>query len=187
MATYFKEFPKTTYKLEDTKIQVTNIFERFKVKETVFDKISIFFEYHVQDGDTPEIVAHKLYGDVTLEWVILLFNKIHDPYFEWVMDSLTFDKHIRSKYGSIEAATQLTERYEWIVSKRKIDPFEETIPEKVVIVDEKTFLNLDASDRREVKAYDHELAMNEKRRRLLIPDERYISQLIAEKEKVFNR
>lgn len=187
MATYFKEFPTVNYQLENSNIQLTNIFESFKVKETVFEKISVFFEYHVQDGETPEIVAHKLYGDITLEWVILMFNKIHDPYFGWVMDSLTFDKYIKTKYGSIEAATQLTHEYQWIVFDRKVDDFGVTIPEKIVVVDQATYLSLDANRRREIKSYDYEISQNEKRRIIQIPDERYISQLVAEKERVFNK
>ncbi|QIG65731.1 baseplate wedge protein [Ochrobactrum phage vB_OspM_OC] len=187
MATYFEEFPKVSYKLEKSTITLTNIFEAFKVKSDVFAKIQIFFEYHIQDGETPEIVAHKLYGDISLEWIILMFNKIHDPYFDWPMSYSVFEKYLATKYGSIEQSTQQTHHYEWIVFKKTYNDYGEVIPEKVIIVDEKTYLGLDASDRREIKCYDYEVALNEKRRSINVPDSRYITQLIAEKQRVFNR
>ena len=37
----------------------------------------------MQDSDTPEIIADKYYGNVEYHWVVLLFNNIIDPQFEY--------------------------------------------------------------------------------------------------------
>lgn len=64
-----------------------------------------FFSYTLKDDDhRPDIVARKLYGDATLDWVILYFNRIIDPMFEWPMDAIVFEKYIIDKYGSIATA-----------------------------------------------------------------------------------
>ena len=46
--------------------------------------------YDVQDGDTPSILAYQVYGDANKHWVILLFNNIINPYYDWPLGRQAF-------------------------------------------------------------------------------------------------
>ena len=59
---------------------VTNLLRRVALRQKVSADVLVFDYYDVKDGETPEIIAHKLYGDSELHWVILLINNITDRY-----------------------------------------------------------------------------------------------------------
>lgn len=100
---YFTKFPKTYYTLDNRKtVQiVTNILARVIFTDEVKNNFSAYDEYDIEDGDTPEILAYKLYGDSNLHWIILCLNDILDPRFEWPLDTYTLTKFVENKYASI--------------------------------------------------------------------------------------
>lgn len=187
MANYFEEFNRVRYRFGSQNMTLTDIFDGFRVREEIFNKIKVFFEYHVSDGDSPEIVAHKLYGDMSLEWVILHFNKIHDPFFGWPLDQYSLEQHIKTKYGSLENAYKTVVEYQWIVFPKTVDDFGNHHNERIILVDSETYYTLDVKDRREITAYEYEVRENEKRKTIKVPDARYIKQLISEKQRVMQK
>jgi len=50
------------------------------------------------DGERPDVLATKLYGDGDLHWVFFLVNEI-DNYYDWYKDSETFNNYISKKYS----------------------------------------------------------------------------------------
>ena len=67
---------------------------RSKVKSNAL----IFDTYDVKEGETPEMIADKLYNDPELHWVILLVNDITDRYHQWPMSTPQFLAFINDKY-----------------------------------------------------------------------------------------
>lgn len=111
MTGYFSYFPKINYTLENDNTNnqfVVNIFARSKFLREIADKSAAYYEYSIQDGETPEIIAEKLYGDPTRNWIVLLFNKIINPYYEFPMSNDTFEQFILSKYGQSIGESQNT-------------------------------------------------------------------------------
>lgn len=102
---YFKRFPKTFYSLDDrVSIQlVTSIFLRVGFSDEIKNNLSIFDEYDIKDGDTPEILADVLYSNSQLHWIILHMNEILDPRFDWPLSSQNFRNYITEKYNNIDA------------------------------------------------------------------------------------
>lgn len=96
---YFKFFPTIEYKIGGEKITITNIFRRFNIRRDFFDDPERFFEYDIQDGETPEIIADKIYDDPELAFVVLLSNNIHNIFEEWPLDSESLERYINNKYG----------------------------------------------------------------------------------------
>ena len=83
---YFRNFPKTLYSFDfsgSSPASVTNIFTRFSINSSVLNNAFGFYKYQIVDGDTPEIVADKQYGDPLLHWVISLTNNLSDPLFNF--------------------------------------------------------------------------------------------------------
>ena len=59
----------------------------------------LFDTYNVKEGQTPEIIADKLYGDPNLHWIVLYVNNITDRYHQWPMTSAQFLSFINEKYS----------------------------------------------------------------------------------------
>lgn len=99
---YFNYFPKIVYTFDkDTVNQqaVTNIFARSTFLKEIADNSSIYFEYQVQESDTPEVIAHKIYGDAYRSWIVLLFNKYINPLYEFPMKSVVLDEYVENRYN----------------------------------------------------------------------------------------
>jgi len=100
MAGYFEYFPQFTYDVKgdgNAKL-VTDILRRVKVRNQIRDNVSFFDKYNVQDGETPEDIAYKLYGDSELHWVILMVNDVKDRFFDWPLSQIQFQNYLQSKY-----------------------------------------------------------------------------------------
>lgn len=195
MSYYFDLFPKVQYSIKGKKPLIspkdfqtlTNVMKRFILKYKLDPKIAIYYEYSVEDGEKPWHVAYKFYEDARLDWVILLTNNIIDPYFDWHLSYHEFEEYLRGKYGSPEAARAQIHHYEKIISPKFVpnssaNDDREAIPETKVIVDETTYNNTPAADRRIVYSYDYEFNINESRRNIKVLDYQYVDQIIEEAE-----
>ena len=60
----------------------------------------LYDTYDVKEGETPEMIAHKLYGDSELHFVIMLINDITDRYHEWPMYEQQFNTYVNEKYDN---------------------------------------------------------------------------------------
>lgn len=99
---YFKSFPYTYYSQDDrsTVQLITNITTRVVLSDEVKNNLSIYDEYDIRDGETPEIVADRFYSNPQLHWIILHTNEILDARFEWPQTSANLVKYIEGKYNN---------------------------------------------------------------------------------------
>jgi hypothetical protein len=107
MAKYFNYFPKTVYTLDDdgSKLDtVTNIIARFAFEDKLKEKSAAFYKYEIKDSDTPEIIANKYYENSERHWIVLLFNNIIDPQWDWPLEDRTFNEFVNNKYSTAEYA-----------------------------------------------------------------------------------
>jgi hypothetical protein len=108
---YFEQFPQILYTFSDPSLndfqQVTDIFTRVRMLDSIISNISVYYTYDVKDGDTPDSIASKYYSDPNRAWIILFTNKIIDPYFQWPMNQDSLETLMINNYGSV-ANTQIT-------------------------------------------------------------------------------
>lgn len=100
---YFKELPEILYKdlLNTGKYkEVKNFFRRVRLKNQINTRLTYTRTYKIQDGETPELVAHKFYKDSDLYWIILLVNNIINIKEEWPLSTQELSDSIIEKYGS---------------------------------------------------------------------------------------
>ena len=84
---YFANFPVIPYDSVgngDYKL-VTNLLKRVAVRAKVKTNTALFDTYNVKEGQTPEMIADKLYGDPNLHWIVMYVNNITDRYHQWPM------------------------------------------------------------------------------------------------------
>ena len=103
--TYFSKFPKINYDIKgDNNLKLfTHILKRVKLHSVAKTNTQLFDYYQVNQGEKPEDIAFKYYGDATLHWVILLVNDIVDRFHQWPMTVPQFEKFVKDKYDNPDA------------------------------------------------------------------------------------
>ena len=97
---YFDMFPEIDYnsKGDGKTTALKNLLSRVKIITDVEDNLFNFDYYDVKDGETPELIAHKYYGDINLHWTVLVANDIIDYYEDWPMSVQRFEEFVNKKY-----------------------------------------------------------------------------------------
>ena len=155
MAKYFNYFPKTFYTSNNDVNGVeaiTNIIARFAFDSQLKENTSAFYPYQVQDSDTPEIIADKYYGNVEYHWVVLLFNNIIDPQFDWPLKSDTLIDYLDKKYTANGSAnTPAQSGLTWALSESNVQGYfkvitstanDGTITQEKITIDANTYANV---------------------------------------------
>ena len=99
---YFDRFPLMAYDMKGNQQYklLPNILRRVKLRSGLRSSAFLFDKYDVKDGERPEDVAFKWFGDAELHWVILMTNNITDRYYQWPLSQPQFQEHIADKYGA---------------------------------------------------------------------------------------
>ena len=212
MAQYFKNFPKTIYSLEN-KVNgvdsVTSIVSRFALEQSFKENTSVYEKYNIQESDTPEIIAAKLYGSSERHWMVLAMNDIVDPLSDWPLDYRTFIKFVTDKYSAnaspgqtgLEWAQGHTHSYVIVETRTTVGSSDYI--ESRVIVDANTYANTAIStstvtlaDNNQVTIeisketqsyYDYELEENENKRQIKLLKPEFAYPLEQELISVFSR
>ena len=103
MAKYFNQFPITQYNLSGLNgntIDVTDIFRRVKIRDKLANNVTLFDKYDVIEGEKPEDVAYKAYGDADYFWVVTLVNNIVNRFYDWPLDEYVFQQYVKDKYDN---------------------------------------------------------------------------------------
>jgi hypothetical protein len=108
MARFFNKFPLIQYNMSGKKYPeyqtVTNLLFRTAIIREIINNSSAYIKYIVRDGDTPDILASKVYGDPESHWLILYANEMLDPQYDWPLTTSVFYKYIVDKYRSMAEA-----------------------------------------------------------------------------------
>lgn len=107
MSFYFRSVPNFEYVSPNVDsyiseyVEIKNLFRKNKIREDILENLTYFTKYNVVGDERPDQIAEKFYGDVTLDWVILLSNNIINVRDEWPLDSNSFNNYLESKYENI--------------------------------------------------------------------------------------
>ena len=104
---YFTNFPKVSLpSFADNRrssldfVNSTNLFKRGKIREEIIGSISAFERFSINGDDRPDNVAFRVYGDSSLDWVVLISNNILNVRDEWPMNQYDFKRYIDNKYST---------------------------------------------------------------------------------------
>ena len=102
---YFNTFPTIPYDSAGTGElkTVTNLLRRVALRNKARTDRLLFDTYDVKNGETPESIAFKLYGDSELHWIIMMINDITDRFHDWPMQENQFNAFVNDKYDNINA------------------------------------------------------------------------------------
>ena len=148
---YFANFPVIPYdsvgnlQYKD----VTNLLRRVGLRAKLQSNTSLFDTYSIKEGETPEMIAHKLYGDSNLHWVIMLVNDITDRYHQWPMNFSQFNEYLNDKYENPDGIHHYETTQSSGDTKVKIEIFNE--------VDDDAYTGLPIESMRKVNKTEKEI------------------------------
>ena len=140
---YFRELPNIGYQSPLSNknssrdfIVIKNLFRRTKLFDYLKDSVSILNKYVIGIGDRPDTVAEELYGDPSLDYVVLLVAGITNITHEWPLYDYQVYNYALEKYGS-ETEMNANHHYETFEIRddqnRLILPPDLIVDEKFVI------------------------------------------------------
>ena len=166
-------FPKVFYdsKGNGNYSVMTNLLRRVKLVDDAKLNIVDFDYYDVKDGETPEMIAHKYYGDVNLHWTILTVNNVVDYYEDWPMSVQRFEEFVKEKYENPQAI----HHYE----------ITQTSGDTTVTID----VGMNTTEYPSATAisnYQYEDSLQEKKRQIRLIQPRYVNEFVKEFESKLN-
>ena len=142
----------------ETKI-VTNLLRRVALRAKVKTNTAIFDTYDVKEGDSPENIAFKMYGDTEYHWIVMLMNDITDRYHDWPLTTPQFLSYLKEKYSNPNA----THHYE----------ITQTSGDTTVKINVGT-VNTDYPSATAVTNFEYEEAEQNKKRQIRLLDPGYV-------------
>jgi len=167
---------------------MVNLMARCSVIPEILKNPLVYYSYDVQEGDTPEIIAYKYYGNSYRYWIVLYVNEIMDPQWQWPMQSSVFESYVSDKYNFNAKAT--THHYEKIITK--VDSGTNTTTIDNYIIDQESYNSLQTgtfersvatgqfsitTSRKIVSYYDYEYDLNESYRNIKLLNSIYVGEL----------
>tara|TARA_A100001011_G_scaffold178394_1_gene187138 strand:- start:416 stop:946 length:531 start_codon:yes stop_codon:yes gene_type:complete len=149
------------YKFKD----VTNLLRRVALRARVRTNVLLYDTYDVKNGETPESLSHRLYGDSEYHWIIMLVNDITDRYHEWPMSEAQFSQYMKDKYSDADAV------HHYEISQESGDT-----DIKINIGTS----NTDYPTATAITNYEHEQKLQDDRRKIRLLDPSFISQFVTE-------
>lgn len=160
---YFKEFPQFVYEFVDADGKnkrttiITDITRNVRFRKEILSNITLYDEYDIIDGETPEIIAEKFYGNSLYHWIVMLVNERFDYIKDFPMRYPDLVKYVEDVYG----ADNVNDVHHWINDKGFI-------------------VNSDYPGATSVSNMQYEEAINESKRRIKLISPRLLQQVLTQ-------
>lgn len=169
---YFSKIPNIYYDFVINGVHQMKVLKDVTVNvrfiADLLSNITVYDEYDILDGETPEIIATKVYGNPQYHWIIMLANDRYDYREDFPMDYTTLHKYVIKKYG----AGNEYAHHHWISSHIGIEGHH-------YIVDE--FFPTKTS----VSNFQYEETENEKKRRIKLISKPMLDVVLKQYSKMF--
>ena len=175
---YFNRFPLMAYDIKGTSVYklVPDILRRVKLRSGIRSGMFLFDNYDVKDGEKPEDVAFKWFGDPQYHWVILMTNNITDRYYEWPMTQPQFQEFLEDKYG----LSNIDSVHHYEISKASGRTTSNGPSDYSHLVE----CNSDEDGATAVTNREYEQRLQDKYRQIRLLDRKYLNQFVEEFERL---
>ena len=195
---YFKTLPKLISTTNGSSVVLTNILARSSIIQNLLSNSLLFYNYDIQDGDTPEIVAYKYYGDSYRYWIVMFSNQMLDPQWDWPLNYGNFEKYIVDKYqnfnpyNTIHSYTETTTQYDYNTLTTTVNTvninqntFNTFTPSNIVVTLPTGQVSI-SKTAEAISYYEYELNLNESKRNISLLNKQYVNQLENEFNNLMN-
>jgi hypothetical protein len=171
---YFSSMPQIYYDFVDTdgllttKV-VTDITTNVRFIRQVLENITTYDEYDIIDGETPEMIAGKIYGNPLYHWVIMLANDRYDYREDFPLDYTALLKRAEMIYGAGDQNMNAIHHYEAV------------FPDGHILIVNSNYIGAYG-----VTNFQYEEKLNESKRRIKIISKPVLDTVVKEYIKMFN-
>ena len=134
---YFRELPNIAYQSPLTHknssrdyILIKNLFRRTKLFDFLKNNVSVLDKFTIGIGDRPDTVAEELYGDATLDYVVVLVAGIININHEWPLQDYKVYDYALEKYGS---ETEMLSNHHYETFEIRDDKNRLILPPKLIV------------------------------------------------------
>ena len=175
---YFESFPKIFYDSvgQGNPKVVTNLLRRVAIRAKVKTNTMLYDTYDVKSGETPEIIADKLYKDPELHWIVMLVNNITDRYHQWPMKEQQFNTYLNEKYDNPDGVHHYEISQESGDTSTKIEVY----ANEALYTGDTDFYNSATI----VTNREYEEREQDKKRQIRLLDPRYVDEFVDEFEEL---
>lgn len=160
-------------------ITAKNFFRRYKVNDEIFSYVVFFTKYTIPDGERPDTLAKKLYGNQFYDWVVLLTNNMVNSQYDWPMSNYTLQKVIEKEFNDPFGTIHHYETYEY-------GPYPAGLHVDQAFYNKTHKLNVDGQIVtksgnelcKPVTVIEHYTAENEKKREIYLLKPRYLQSFV---------
>lgn len=157
---YFSRFPNIYYEFDigdgaPVIKAVKDITTNVRVRTKILENITLFDEYDIREGETPEMISDRIYGSPSYHWVVMLCNQKFNYLTDFPMPHQVFIKYVQEKYGDTLYDIKQYEKDGFVVMQDVIG----SVP---------------------ITNYDWEERENDKRRRIKLISPRILNQILNE-------
>ena len=148
---------------------VKDITTNVRIIRSVLENITVYDEYDIVDGETPEIIAAKVYGNPLYHWVIMLANNKFDYREDFPLDYTNLMKRVEKIYGTGDTNIYGTHHYE----------AEVTTDGHIYVV------NSDWPGAYPVSNFEYEERLNESKRRIKLVSKQVLDTVVKQYSQMF--
>ena len=103
---YFSIIPNISYDekpisypfSESDFVTAKNFFRRYKLNDDIFSNVVYFKTYTIQEGERPDQVALKAYGNQFYDWVVLLTNNMVNAQYDWPLSNYEMYRTLEEEF-----------------------------------------------------------------------------------------
>lgn len=116
---YFSYYPNLEYPIRMNRagvtdnIKIKDYFHHLKIQDNLYANETFYETYTIENGERPDQVSYKMYGDEQYYWIVLQVAGVVDVFQDWPLSSYELDEYVLRKYGSYQEAGA-THHYETI-------------------------------------------------------------------------
>ena len=176
---FFSQFPKILYDIngDGTNKVLPDIFRRIKIRSKLKDNYALLDKYDVENGESPETVAYKVYGSTDYWYVVCLMNNVVNRQHDWPLSYQAFEQYVNDKYDNPGAV----HHYE------KLQSSGHTVSEGPADYDHYVEVNADDPDGQSVSNYEYEQRLQDQKRQIQILNPSYLPSFLEEFRKLIRR
>ena len=123
---YFSYFPNIQYAQNIDRngkidyLEIKDYFHLLTVRDDIYREDTLYEKYTVRNGERPDQVSYRFYGDEQFYWILLQLNDITDYYNQWPLSQFELEEFIDKKYGA--SGTGDVHHYETVETFDKATP-----------------------------------------------------------------
>ena len=189
---YFSYFPNLQYAQNIDRngkvdyLEIKDYFHLLTPRDDIYREETLYEKYDVRNGERPDQISYKFYGDEQFYWIILQINGITDYYNEWPLSQFELEAFINKKYGA--SGTGLVHHYETVKTYDKASPPNLVLEGGLVVSKNFKFTYpitpgatvYNTSLPVEIDNYTYENRLNEAKSQIFILQKKYVFQYVKE-------